>query len=264
MTRVTAMGTAARDPLARAEHISVSFGGLQALVGVSLAVPSNRVTALIGPNGAGKSTLLDVLSGFRRPRTGRVWFDGRDVTNTAPHTRARLGMVRTFQDVEVLRRLTSFENTLVGFPAQLGENLWRLLTSPRPVRKQQSIHRRRALELLDAVGLADKADLRSGDLSYGDQKLLVLARLLASDASLLMLDEPGAGLPGPLVEKLGALLRRAVAEFGKTVLLIDHNMDLVLNYADAVTVLHHGQLVASGTPNQIRADPEVRRVYLAR
>lgn len=250
-------------PMLTVEHASVRFGGLRALNDVSIEVPEGQITALIGPNGAGKSTLLGAVSGFTRIDAGRITFRGQDITALRPSRAVSLGLARTFQDLEVLQRLTVAENVLLGFPRQLATRLPRLLFTPRASNRDYRENVQRAVDLLAYVGLLERADTLASDLSYGEQKLLVVARLLATGADLLMLDEPGAGLPAVNLHQIGAVLRRAVAD-GKTVLLVDHNMDLIMQYADRVTVLHHGQVIATGTPTEIQADPRVIDVYFSR
>lgn len=245
------------------ENVSVRFGGLRALSNVSIAVPAGKITALIGPNGAGKSTLLGVISGFTPVSDGRIRFRDRDITSMRPFEAVGYGMARTFQDLEVLEHLTVAENVLLGLPNQKSKRLWRLLFTPRAANRDYRQQVQRTVDLLAYVGLLDRADTLASDLSYGEQKLLVVARLLATGADLLMLDEPGSGLPDVNLHQIGSVLQRAVDD-GKTVLLVDHNMDLIMTYADYVTVLHHGEVIASGTPTEVQADPRVIDVYFSR
>jgi branched-chain amino acid transport system ATP-binding protein len=242
-------------------NIDVNFGGLKALENVSLGIEKGKITALIGPNGAGKSTLLNVISGFQVPSTGNVAFKNQSITNRPAYARTAMGMARTFQDLEVQPTLTVLENTILGIQKPKGENLYHLLTSPRSVRLQNLENINRTLEILQIVGLEDQADVLAGNLSFGDQKLLSIARLLATDADLLMLDEPGAGLSSAMVNQLGNILKRMV-DRDKTILFVDHNMNLVMNFAEWIVVLHHGKVIAKGTPDEIRNHPEVIRVYL--
>lgn len=253
----------APEPVLRVRSMSVRYGGLKALDRVSLDVEEQAVTALIGPNGAGKSTLLNAVSGFCPLSAGTVTMRGRDVSGIPAHHAVRTGMARSFQDLEVMQQLTVAENVLLGFRGQPSERLWRLLLTPRRVRRAHRETVRATLEILAQVGLLERADTLASELSYGEQKLLTVARLMATDAELLMLDEPGAGLPTENLHQIGTLLRDMVAR-GRSVLLVDHNMDLVMAYADRVTVLHHGQVIASGAPEAIRADPRVVDVYFAR
>lgn len=245
------------------EHASVSFGGLRALNDVSVRAEEGQVTALIGPNGAGKSTLLGAVSGFTRLDEGRVTFRGQDITDMRAHQGVGLGLARTFQDLEVMQRLTVAENVLLGVPDQPAERLSRLLLTPWVANRAHRENVQKTVDLLDHVGLLDRADTLASDLSYGEQKLLVVARLLATGADMLMLDEPGAGLPDINLHQIGSVLREAVTD-GRTVLLVDHNMDLIMNYADRVTVLHHGQVIATGTPAEIQANQDVIDVYFSR
>ena len=251
--------------LLQARSITRSYGDLIALDKVSVDIPTGMVTGLIGPNGAGKSTLLSILSGFERPVAGQVLLGGKDVTHAPGYRRVALGITRTFQDVEIFPTLTVLENVLLGFQNQLGEKLWRLFLTPRAVRRQRARFISQSLEILKTVGIIDeRPDELAGNLSYGQQKLLALARMLPTDADFFMLDEPGSGLPRPMVAHMGRLLRQIAKEHGKAVVLVDHNMELVLEYAEHVIVMHHGTVLAQGTPDYVRRHPDVIRVYLSR
>ncbi len=250
-------------PFLRARGITVRFGGLTAVRDASIDVTPGTITALIGPNGAGKSTLLDVLSGFRKPAVGDVRFRDRDLLRTSPHRLVELGVARTFQNVEVFGLLTAAENVALAVPGRDGESVTTLVTRPRKSRASREHALAVARELLAEVGIARFADELAGQLSYGVQKMLVLARLMATGAELLMLDEPGAGLARTSLDDLAGHMRRLVAGSGKTILFVDHNMQLVLDIADFVYVLHHGEVIAGGTPDQIRANRQVADVYLS-
>lgn len=252
-----------KAPMLQVEHVSVRYGGLRALDDVSIEVPEGQITALIGPNGAGKSTLLGAVSGFTRVDEGRVAFRGQDITMMRPSEAIGMGLARTFQDLEVLQQLTVAENVLLGIPGQSSKRISRIFFTPRAASRNHREAVQKTVDLLARVGLLDRADAMASDLSYGEQKLLVVARLLATGADLLMLDEPGAGLPDVNLHQIGAVLRQAVAD-GKTVLLVDHNMDLIMQYADRVTVLHHGRVIATGAPAEIQADTSVIDVYFSR
>jgi branched-chain amino acid transport system ATP-binding protein len=245
-------------------EVTRSYGDLLALDNITIDIPAGRITGLIGPNGAGKSTLLNIISGFERPISGSVLMDGRDITRLPAHRRVDLGITRTFQDVEIFPTLTVLENVMLGFHHQKGEVLWRLMLTPLAVLRERNRLIEQALGILATVGIIDeRPDELAGNLSYGQQKLLALARLIPTNAQLFMFDEPGSGLPRPMVAHMGQLLRRIVSEHGKSVLLVDHNMELVLDYAEHVIVLHHGQLLAEGTPDEVRMHPDVIRVYLS-
>lgn len=222
--------------------VSVSFGGLQALTDVSMKAEEGKLTALIGPNGAGKSTLLNVISGFIPPSRGEVLLNGEDLRRRPPWSRVGRGMARTFQDVEIFDRMTAYEN-LVAASAN-----------------RRTAHQD-AARLLDDVDLRRLADQPGTSLAYGEQKMIGIARLLATNSNVLLFDEPGAGLARDSVEAIGNLLRD-LTERNRTVVLVEHNMHLVFTYADYVYVLHHGEVVASGTPEEIQRHPEVLRVYL--
>ncbi|HET8662330.1 MAG TPA: ABC transporter ATP-binding protein [Micromonosporaceae bacterium] len=231
------------------------FGELRAVDDVTLSVSEGARHALIGPNGAGKSTLFNVVAGALRPTAGRVRLAGRDVTRLPEWRRARLGLARTFQHSSVLLHCTAVENVLVSVQREAGVAA-RMLPAPR---------RRRALvdqclELLDTVGLAGREHLRAAALSHGERRQLELAVALGARPRLLLLDEPAAGMSPAETARLTELVRGLPREV--TVLLIEHDLDVVFGLADRVTVLHLGRHLATGTPQQVRADPAVREAYL--
>ncbi|KQV22154.1 hypothetical protein ASC97_27670 [Rhizobium sp. Root1203] len=254
-----------KSPILQVRNISRNFGGLVALSNVTFDVPRGVVTGLIGPNGAGKSTLLNIMSGFERPVRGHVLLEGQDITAIPGYARVKLGITRSFQDVEIFPTLTVLENVLLGFQNQYGEKLWRLVFTPGAVVRQRREFIASALGILKSVGIIDdRPDELAGNLSYGQQKLLALARMLPTNAKIFMLDEPGSGLPRPIVAHMGELLQRIARDYDKSIVLCDHNMDLVLKYSQHVLVLHHGEFLAEGTPDEIRKHPDVLRVYLAK
>ncbi|MGW0947577.1 ABC transporter ATP-binding protein [Streptomyces sp. NPDC002623] len=232
-------------PLLQAEEVTVSFGGRRALDAVSLTAEAGRVTGLIGPNGAGKSTLFDVVSGLRRPRTGRVRLDGRDITREGPARRARRGMSRTFQHLELFGRLSVRDNLLVA--AELG-----------PERRHAA---RTADAVLARLGLADQADAPADALPTGVARLVEVGRALVLKPRVLLLDEPAAGQDAEETERFAALLR-ALAADGVAVLLVEHDMSLVMTVCDDVHVLDLGSVVAAGPPDRIRRDATVLAAYL--
>jgi branched-chain amino acid transport system ATP-binding protein len=225
----------------RVEGVTVRFGEVTAVDDVSLTV-SPGVTGLIGPNGAGKTTLFDVVSGLRRPSAGRVLLDDADITAKGPHQRSRLGVARTFQRLEVFGSLTVWENVVVALESRR-----------RPARL--------ASGLLERVGIAEFAANQADTVPTGAARLLELARALATDPSLLLLDEPSSGLDRAETDAFGALLRELVDE-GRSVVLVEHDMDLVMGYCDVVHVLNLGSLLTSGTPAEIREHAGVREAYL--
>ena len=244
-----------------ARGVSVSFGGLKALRDASLSVPLGTVTALIGANGAGKTTLVDVLTGFVRPDEGRVSWQGRDVTALGPQAMARLGMARVFQEARVFSGLTAVENVLVGLPMQRREHLSLALDlRPRVLRAERDALAT-AMGLLERVGLAEHASATAGRLSYGQQKLLCIARGLASGAQVLVLDEPSAGVSPMAIGRLQQTIGSLAAD-GLGILLVEHNIDLVRSCAGVVAFMSQGQITMTGSPETVLADETMGREYL--
>jgi len=233
----------------RVEDVSVSFGGIRALHMVSLAAGAGGVTGLIGPNGAGKTTLFNVITGLEKPAQGRVRLGGADLSGMAPHRRARLGMARTFQRLEVFGSLSVRDNILTG--AEFHRSWSRHAEDPAPVTE----------EILDRVGLRAVAHLRVDAIPTGMARLVELGRALATRPRLLLLDEPGSGLDENESEDLGRLLIE-LGEAGVAVLLVEHDVDLVMRISRTVFVLDFGRIIASGSPSEVQADPHVRAAYL--
>jgi branched-chain amino acid transport system ATP-binding protein len=237
------------------------FGGLVAVDSVSFEVAAEGVTAVIGPNGAGKTTLFNLISGAISPTSGTILFEGAAITGRRPEQVAALGMIRTFQLVQLFQNLTVLENVKVGRHLHTRGGLLAALTRPAWARREEAEVERRARELLAFVGLADRADLSAAVLPYGQQRLLEIARALAAEPKLLLLDEPAAGLNGDETRRLSEVIRR-IATDGTTVLLIEHDMTLVMNTADTVVVLDFGRKIAQGAPDAVRTDPTVIEAYL--
>ncbi|MBV5265235.1 ABC transporter ATP-binding protein [Pinisolibacter aquiterrae] len=243
------------------ENATKRFGGLVAVDGVSFEVPTTGVTAVIGPNGAGKTTLFNLISGALEPTSGRVLFEGEDVTRLAPEKRAARGLVRTFQLVKLFADLTAVENVAVGAHLKSRGGLLAALLGTPATRAMERRVDEKARALLDRVGLGAVADRRADTLSYGRRRLLEVARALAAEPRLLLLDEPAAGLDAEESARLSSLIRAVAAE-GTSVLLIEHDMQLVMNTADQVVVVDFGRKIAQGTPAEVKADPAVIAAYL--
>ncbi|MGY3567050.1 ABC transporter ATP-binding protein [Sinomonas sp. RB5] len=244
-------------PALAVEGLGLAIGGASILSEVGFAVARGEMLGVIGPNGAGKTTLFNVLSGLARPTTGRVLLDGRDVTGLPVHRRAKAGLGRTFQTSSLFGALTVLENVRLAAQARLGGSL-SVLAFPRT----HDAATRRARERLAEVGLADKEGLRAQDLSHGDKRKVEIAMMLATDPSVVLLDEPMAGVGSGDVGALTEVIRGLHRDRGTTVLMVEHHMDVVLGLVDRVAVMHHGRLLAIGTPDAVMADDTVQAAYL--
>jgi branched-chain amino acid transport system ATP-binding protein len=244
-----------------AENLGVSFGGLRALEGVSFRVQAGEIFAIIGPNGAGKTTLFNIVSGLYVPMTGRVKLRDHDVTGFEPHVLARRGLSRTFQNLQIFFRMTAAENVMVGRHLHERRNvLEHLLTLPSVLRQNRAT-RAKAEELLALVGLKDLADRPAGELPYGALKRLEIARALATEPRVLLLDEPAAGCNAVETEEVDAVIRR-IAQQGIAVVLVEHDMRMVMQISSRIHVLDQGRTLAEGTAAEVRSNPAVIAVYL--
>ena len=244
------------------EDLSIRFGGLAALSDVSFDVAEGEILGLIGPNGAGKSTVFNVLTGLYRPDAGRVTFAGESLLDLAPHAIARRGIARTFQNTEVFRPLSVLDNVLVGLHSRLrggifGAALW----SPRVAREERAA-RERAGTLLARLGLDDVADVEAGGLPLGRQKRLEMARALAAEPRCLLLDEPAGGLNPTETRALMDLIVRLREDLRLTLIVVEHDMQLVMGISDRVAVLHYGRKIAEGKPREVATTPAVIEAYL--
>ncbi len=251
------------DPLLQITRLSKHFGGLPALSEVSFRVAPGQVTALIGPNGAGKTTLINCLTGVIRPDGGEIFFDGVNIAGRPAHHIARLGVTRTFQNLRLFPRLSVLDNVLCGLTTLAGDSLWQALLRLPGLRHRERRLRLTALEALDTFGLADQAGLPAAILPYGDKKRLELARAFASQPRLTLLDEPVAGLNPEETAQIAGLIRQMRLS-GKTMVLVEHDMELVMGVSDHVVVLDGGNRIASGSPAAVRTNPLVLEAYLGR
>jgi branched-chain amino acid transport system ATP-binding protein len=248
-------------PLLSLKSLVKNFGGIAATKDISLDVAAGSITAVIGPNGAGKTTLFNLIAGFYRTDKGRIELDGRDITNKTPDRIASLGLIRTFQLCRPFAQMTAFENVLVGFHLQTRGDLLSAIIRPRWLKQQERDIGEKAAQLLDMVGLGALKDMPALNLTYGQQRLLEIARALAAKPLLLMLDEPAAGLTAPETVHLAHLIK-TIRDQGLSILLIEHDIELVMEIADMVCVLDFGRRIACGTPAQVKKDPAVIDAYL--
>jgi branched-chain amino acid transport system ATP-binding protein len=246
-----------------ASGIGISFGGVKAVDGVSFSVSPGQILSIIGPNGAGKTTLFNIISGVYEAQHGRVCVSGEDVTGYAPERLAALGLSRTFQNLQIFQRMTAVENVMVGRHLRENCNLFADLFRLRSVTRQNRATREAALVLLNDVGLRDGADTIAGSLSYGACKRLEIARALAAEPQILLLDEPAAGCNAVETEEIDRLIRE-VAGKGIAVVLVENDMKLVMKISDRILVLDRGKTLVGGTPGEVRNNPAVLEAYLGK
>lgn len=247
-------------PYLEATGVEVRFGGLKALDDCSFTIGQGRITCLVGPNGAGKTTVFNVITGFHRPNSGSVSFKGQRLDGWKPQAIVAAGIARTFQNLRLFTDLTALDNVLASLPSQVGEEPFAAIFRPFHVASAQRRRRDEARAILDRVGLLARTGDFVRNLSYGEQKLLIIARVLATGAELLLLDEPASGLSAMALDGVMTLLRR-LQDDGKTLLVVEHNTRVVQKIADDVLFLHQGHLMAQGSPEVIVSDPALAEIY---
>ena len=252
-------------PLLEAVGISKVFGGLVAVSDVSFDIPAKSIVSLIGPNGAGKTTFFNVLTGLYHPTSGTVVFDGTDITSLRPDRILDAGVARTFQNIRLFATMSARENVMVGQHARMSAGLFGSLLRTPKVRSEERHVSERAAEVLELVGLSrSRFDETASNLSYGDQRRVEIARALASEPRLLLLDEPTAGMNPQESARLTAFLRELRQDLGLTILLIEHDMRVVMEVSERITVLDHGEKIAEGPPDDVRSDEQVIEAYLGK
>lgn len=249
-------------PILQIIKANKSFDGTVALKDFSIEIPYNSITGIIGPNGAGKTTLFNSITGFLALDTGQIIFKNRSFNNLKPYQIARLGIIRTFQNLRLIKRLSVMDNILLAFQKQTGERLVNIFLFPGLIKKQESENYEKARNLLTFMGIEEKENELVDDLSYGQQKMVSLACCLAAGADLLLLDEPVAGINPETTEKILKVLRE-LPEKDKTVVIIEHNIDAVIQICDSLVFMDEGRKIAEGDPEKVRNDSAVIEAYLS-
>lgn len=253
-----------KNPILEARHLGIDFGGLTAVDDFSLIIGRTEIAGLIGPNGAGKTTVFNLLTNVYQPTRGTIMLDGYNTTGKSTYQVNKMGIARTFQNIRLFSKMSVIDNVKVGLHNQINENMFTALTHGFGFNKAEKQAKEKALELLDFFGLADLADAKAGALPYGVQRRLEIVRALATNPKIILLDEPAAGMNPSETAELMENIRRIRDTFNIAILLIEHDMNLVMGICEGICVLNYGKVIAKGSPEQIKSNPQVIEAYLGR